>query len=300
MDNSARKFERRQPIGNGEAQLKSNTLTETQIQCSNCQTKFSGQFCPSCGQKHKEYQPTFNEFILTLWDDFVSVDAKLVNTFKVLFKPGQYTVDWLTGKQQRYVHPVRLYIVLSIIYSGLLFIGLEGQQYLTEFVSGVFYSSQAHGEEIVQNSSHYIQFITLIAMPVVILVSQLYNRGFPLIRSVFFVVNIYTVFTILSIALLLVSNGLALFNISLDPSLIVILLSLIFTIFSARIVYALSWIKAIVKTLLLMSLYLVFIASITGITAGYFEAHQSSNEDATMTETLDSPKEVKSPNVTIV
>ncbi len=104
--------------------------------CSNCDAPIKDKYCSNCGQKVKEYQPSFNNFILALWDDFVSVDAKLLNTLKVLLKPGRLTLDWVNGKQQRYVHPVRLYVVLSIIYSILIFLGLEGGRHEEDFLSG--------------------------------------------------------------------------------------------------------------------------------------------------------------------
>jgi len=249
--------------------------------CSNCDAPINDKYCSGCGQKIRDYQPSFNNFILALWDDFVSVDAKLLNTLKALFKPGGLTLDWINGKQQRYVHPVRLYIVLTILYSTLIFLGFEGgqheQSFLNGFINGMI---DDKNHRITQEQiNEIIKLTTFLTVPLTIISVKIYSLKARLIKNVFFVINIYSVVVIFATLSLLLINFLILFDVKLSSVFLTPPLVLLFTILSAKAVYDKGFIQITIKTLLVFIVNSILIVSISAISVGYLEAENAHNKD---------------------
>jgi len=259
-------------------------MSNTDIKfCSNCDESINDKYCSVCGQKIKDYEPSFNNFILALWDDFVSVDAKLLNTLKALLKPGRLTLDWINGKQQRYVHPIRLYIVLTILYSTLIFLGFEGGQHEQSFLNG-FISGMVddNNHTITQEQiNQIIKLTTFLTIPLTIISVKIYSLKTRLIKNIFFVVNIYSVIVIFATLLLLLVNLLRLFDVELSSAYLTPPLALLFTIWSAKAVYNKGLIQITIKTLLVFIVNSIFITSISAISVGYLEA-----ENAHITDVL--------------
>jgi hypothetical protein len=92
------------------------------MNCKNCNTELVGQekFCSNCGQKNIEkldLKHIFSAFV----DDFFNVDSKFVLTLKyLLLKPGRLSKKYMEGKRFSFVPPIRLYLVLSVIYFFLI------------------------------------------------------------------------------------------------------------------------------------------------------------------------------------
>jgi len=251
-----------------------NKMNQSNVKhCKNCHSIVEARYCPECGQKEKNFQPKFTDFILAMWDDFVSVDAKLLNTFKVLFKPGQYAYDWLAGKQQRYVHPVRLYIVLSILYSFLLFLGLEGGSSVRDFIHGFIGGSVTdHSVLTEQHQAQILQVTTLLILPISIIFAQLFHRKSLIVKNVFFVVCLYSVITICSIVSLIIYQLFLTHEVELLLTYTLVLISLIYVVLSAKKVYEISILGSLFKTVLWLLFNLVLLFFSASITTGYIEA----------------------------
>jgi len=242
--------------------------------CNNCSGEMQAKFCGQCGQKDKEYQPHLKEWLLVIWDDFVSVDAKLLNTLKALFKPGVYSSDWLAGKQQRYVHPVRFYIFLSIIFSVLNYLGINDDSFITIVVHGL----TDYYVEKEANSNYYsqiIQLVTLLMLPLSIISAQIYDRNSIMIKSIFFVVTVYSALMLLLILQMSMNQIFEGSNIGRFFGYLFLLVSTLFTILSARKVYQIGYFNAFFKTILWMLFNMVLIFSVTAVAQGFFAAHES-------------------------
>ena len=85
--------------------------------CRNCnQSLADGPFCPHCGQKD-EGLPTMRQLFGQVLDDVFSIDSKVVRTYTtLLLKPGRITSEYLAGRRARYVRPLRLYLLNSLLY----------------------------------------------------------------------------------------------------------------------------------------------------------------------------------------
>ncbi|MEO5817820.1 MAG: DUF3667 domain-containing protein [Gemmatimonadaceae bacterium] len=85
--------------------------------CLNCGTNVQLEFCPECGQRAIDPDPTLREFLHELAEEFLHWDGKLITTFRTLVtKPGVLTLEYLAGRRVRYISPLRVYLVCSVLY----------------------------------------------------------------------------------------------------------------------------------------------------------------------------------------
>lgn len=92
------------------------TPSETEA-CLNCGAMLTGPFCAECGQKHVQTNLTLREFVHETTHELTQWDGKLAATLKTLFlKPGLLTLDFLAGRRARWLAPLRLYLICSVVY----------------------------------------------------------------------------------------------------------------------------------------------------------------------------------------
>jgi hypothetical protein len=85
--------------------------------CENCGTPLTGHYCAQCGQPAIDYRRSFRHVIVDVLDSFLNWDSKFIATIALLIaKPWQLTNAFLAGKRVRYVHPLRLYLLASILF----------------------------------------------------------------------------------------------------------------------------------------------------------------------------------------
>ncbi|MBL7029262.1 MAG: DUF3667 domain-containing protein [Candidatus Marinimicrobia bacterium] len=86
-------------------------------ECLNCGSPLSAQFCPQCGQKNKDYNLTFKDFFSVFLEELLDVDSRVLRSLKLLFtKPGFLTSEYVKGRRVRYLPPVRIYLVASVLF----------------------------------------------------------------------------------------------------------------------------------------------------------------------------------------
>lgn len=84
--------------------------------CLNCGHTVEERFCPHCGQENTETKQPFHYLFTHFIEDFTHYDGQFWKTIKyLLFRPGKLTKEYLAGKRQTYVAPVKLYIFVSFI-----------------------------------------------------------------------------------------------------------------------------------------------------------------------------------------
>ena len=85
--------------------------------CLNCGATVEDNFCTICGQENLELKEPFWHFIGHSISHYFHFDSKFFNTLiPLLTKPGQLTLDYIAGKRAIYLHPVSMYIFVSIVY----------------------------------------------------------------------------------------------------------------------------------------------------------------------------------------
>src|SRR5205814_5330607 len=85
--------------------------------CQNCGAELTGPHCAQCGQAAIDYRRSFRHVIVDVLDSFLNWDSKFFATIGLLVvKPWRLTNEFLTGRRVRYLHPLRLYLLASILF----------------------------------------------------------------------------------------------------------------------------------------------------------------------------------------
>lgn len=84
--------------------------------CRNCGAPAGGKYCPDCGQGTAPHPPSAREFLHEFAAHYVAIEGSLWITLKKLAAPGALTLEYLAGRKQRYVHPLRLYLTASVVF----------------------------------------------------------------------------------------------------------------------------------------------------------------------------------------
>ncbi len=86
-------------------------------QCENCGAQLVGYYCAQCGQAAVDYRRSFRHVIADMLESFLNWDSKFFATIALLIlKPWRLTNEFLAGKRVRYVNPLRLYLLASILF----------------------------------------------------------------------------------------------------------------------------------------------------------------------------------------
>jgi len=90
--------------------------------CLNCGTELKGKYCYNCGQENLQIKESFGHMMSHAISDYFHFDQKFFHTLKPLFfSPGKLTNEYLIGHRAQYLHPVKMYIFISLVYFVLLF-----------------------------------------------------------------------------------------------------------------------------------------------------------------------------------
>ena len=103
--------------------IKSNNKELTKydfIICPNCGETEVGKYCPNCGQSNKNFNKPIKAILGDLLDS-IDLDIRLLNTLTPFFtKPGFLAQEYFKGKRKKYVPPMRMYMIFSIIFFFLI------------------------------------------------------------------------------------------------------------------------------------------------------------------------------------
>ena len=95
--------------------------------CENCGAQLQGHWCAHCGQPAIDYRRSFRHVIADLLDEFLNWDSKFFATIGLLLvRPWKLTNQFLAGHRVRYVHPLRLYLLASILFFFAVNYGAKG------------------------------------------------------------------------------------------------------------------------------------------------------------------------------
>lgn len=85
--------------------------------CQNCRAPLQGTFCAICGQKDTDLNRSSFALMWSLADDVVSPESRLLRTTAMLFfLPGLLTKSYMEGKRARFIPPIRLYLIASLLF----------------------------------------------------------------------------------------------------------------------------------------------------------------------------------------
>lgn len=86
-------------------------------QCEDCGAELHGRYCSRCGQVAVDYHRSFRHVIADVAESFLNWDSKFTKTLGLLVvSPGWLTNQFVAGRRTRYLHPLRLYLLVSIVF----------------------------------------------------------------------------------------------------------------------------------------------------------------------------------------
>jgi len=85
--------------------------------CLNCEAPLSGPFCSQCGQRDIPPYPSTRELLVDAFWELSGWDGRFASTARELIRrPGGLTREFLEGRRARYISPLRLYLMASLVY----------------------------------------------------------------------------------------------------------------------------------------------------------------------------------------
>ncbi len=86
--------------------------------CATCATPLAGKYCHQCGEKlYRRHEFAIFHYSREIFYQLTHLDAKIFKTMLLLVtRPGQLTEEYLLGRKNKYIRPIRLYLSLSMLY----------------------------------------------------------------------------------------------------------------------------------------------------------------------------------------
>jgi hypothetical protein len=95
--------------------------------CENCGAQLDGHYCSQCGQAAIDYRRSFGHVVLDVLNEFLNWDSKFFGTIGLLITtPWRLTNEFVEGKRVRHVHPLRLYLLASVMFFFAVNYGAKG------------------------------------------------------------------------------------------------------------------------------------------------------------------------------
>ncbi|MET0327345.1 MAG: DUF3667 domain-containing protein, partial [Luteimonas sp.] len=83
--------------------------------CENCGTPLHGDFCHACGQSTHSPVRHVAHAVEEVFESFWHLDGRIFRTLRDLFVPGRIANRYLGGHRVRYVAPMRLFVILTLL-----------------------------------------------------------------------------------------------------------------------------------------------------------------------------------------
>ncbi len=85
--------------------------------CRNCTAPLVGRWCHACGQDSRDPLRDFGALTGEFLDNVFGWDSRLGRTLRLLFgSPGALTDEFVAGRRARYLGPLRLYLIASVLF----------------------------------------------------------------------------------------------------------------------------------------------------------------------------------------
>jgi hypothetical protein len=121
--------------------------------CLNCGTEVTKKFCPECGQENLETRENFFHLVGHFISDYFHFDSKFFRSLIPLFiKPGFLTKEYWQGRRVHYIHPLRLFFFITIIFmiSASVFYKNFGDRFKGAFMESKFAVADTLGKKMTE------------------------------------------------------------------------------------------------------------------------------------------------------
>lgn len=113
----------------GNASMSGSDAQNAPADCENCGTPLQGHYCHECGQSVHSPTRHFGHAVEEVFESFWHLDGRVFRTMRDLMVPGRVARNYLAGKRVRYIAPLRLFVILSLLtfFIGKLVVNLDEQ-----------------------------------------------------------------------------------------------------------------------------------------------------------------------------
>ncbi|GAB3102434.1 DUF3667 domain-containing protein [Lysobacter terrae] len=96
--------------------------------CENCGTPLQGHYCHECGQSIHSPTRHFGHALEEVFESFWHLDGRVFRSLRDLMIPGRIARNYLDGKRTRYIAPLRLFVIMSLLtfFVGKLVVHVDG------------------------------------------------------------------------------------------------------------------------------------------------------------------------------
>lgn len=101
--------------------------------CENCGTALQGGYCHLCGQSVHNPIRHAGHALEEVFESFWHLDGRVFRTLRDLLVPGRVARDYIAGHRARYIAPLRLFVILSLLtfFVGQFAVRFEGNAITT-------------------------------------------------------------------------------------------------------------------------------------------------------------------------
>lgn len=112
--------------------------------CENCGTPLQGHYCHACGQSVHNPTRHFWHALEDVFESFWHLDGRVFRTLRDLLFPGRVARNYLDGQRVRYIAPLRLFVILSLLtfFVGRLTVHIDESGFKFEGREAVFATAQ--------------------------------------------------------------------------------------------------------------------------------------------------------------
>jgi hypothetical protein len=249
------------------------TTTKTIEKCENCQYELNESFnyCPNCSQK-VAFSNKLSELFSHFLSDYFTFDSKIGRSLKpLLTRPGYLTQQFLIGKREHYIQPLRMFIFLSILF--FLLLSISGSLRTEQLVDSVNQTAlnSAFGDAFWDRFfGSLLPKLFFFLLPVfALMVALLFRKKqLNLLTHFLFAIHFHSTVFLIGIIYELTSIGFAQLGYYFVNTILLILafIYLIFNLWKAlMVVYKDNWKKTSLKMGILGILYLLLLTCSTFI-----------------------------------
>ena len=148
------------------------------LQCSDCGEPLTEQskYCAHCGQSVLSFERMIGPMIAEMLYENLDIDGRMWLTMRtLLFKLGLLSLEYRNGKRTTYTPPLRLYLVISILFFLL--------------ISTLDFSSYGQVENTAARSDFYPKLM-LVLLPIFALIVHFLIRGTYYLSNLVFAIHI--------------------------------------------------------------------------------------------------------------
>lgn len=213
----------------------------------------NARFCPSCGQSVKTFSRPWLEMARELLAEALDWDGRMARSLGLLLtRPGFLSQEYISGKRVTYTSPVRMYLVISLLFFLVLPMILPPATNV----------SADHNLSVDLYSKGMF-----VMLPVYALLLKFFYRHFLYMDHLVFTVHLFSASYIVFAILLSIETLADRYLLVMLLQVLVLLYMLGYVLLALRRVYSESWPVTVLKSLGLLFLFLPALAVLIEVTS---------------------------------